>query len=325
LNIHNIDTFVFSINSTLSYNETSQKPFVDLLVVYSAAVDGECTATLNLRSCQIEAAVVEYPVVIQNKTVALDRARVDSPMVVEKYASEGDTPKARPRQGAGPLQGINGFVFDILTTNVSLVVADGQARHTGRFFGDIFFQADESAYNETILHVCGLQWSDPTMYVLDAMQDFLFRSSIASAVQNSTADGVRQTFGVERTADILVFTTNYRFLAAALAVMSVALTCVTMQLWGWWQLRHCMVSLSPVEIANSFGALATKTQPDPNQMPHGFDGDSKEVSTVDDILHAVGKTTVRYDGVSFRGRVVYPLQGRPISLGFIDNQPKSPP
>ncbi|CRG91996.1 hypothetical protein PISL3812_09050 [Talaromyces islandicus] len=314
-------TFIFSINTTLSYDSESDTPFVDLLVVYSSAVDGECIATLNMRSCRIEAAIVEYPIVIQNTTVALERGRLDPPVVVEPYVSKGDMPTATAGQGAGPLQGINGFIYDTLTTNVSLVIRDNKARHTGRFIGDIFFEADESAYNQTILHTCGLQWSDPTLYVLDAMQDFLFRSSVTSA-RNSTDDdeGVRQMFSVNRTSDILTFQSNYRFLAAALGLMSLALGCVILQLWGWWKLRHCVVSLSPVEVANSFGALATTTQFNNHDSSPRFTGDTKDVSTVDDILRAVGKTTVKYDGVAFRGRSVYSLQGRPISLGVLSPQ-----
>jgi hypothetical protein len=315
---HNGGTYIFSINTTLSYNSVTKTPFVDLLVLYSSAVDGECTATLNLRSCSIEAAIVEYPIVIQNSTVALDRTRLDPPVVVEKYVSKGDMPTAAVGQGAGPLQGINGFIYDTLTTNVSLVNNHNRVRSTGRFIGDIFFQADESAYDQAILHTCGLQWSDPTLYVLDAMQDFLFRSAVTSARNSTDADdGVHQTFSVDRTADILTYQSNYGFLAAALCLMSLALGCVILQLWGWWRLRHCVVSLSPVEVANSFGALATSTQLDNHDSSPHFARDTKDISTVDDILHAVGKSTVRYDGVAFRGRSVYSLQGRPISLGVL--------
>lgn len=320
---HNGGEFIFSINTTMLYNSDSKTPFLELLVLYSSAVDGDCMATLNMRNCSIETAIVEYPVVIENSTVALDRSRLDPPVVVEKLPSQGDNISATIGQGAGPLQGINGFIFDTLTTNVSLIVSDNNARHTGRFIGDIFFQADESAYNQTILHTCGLQWRDPTLYVLDAMQDFLFRSSISSA-RNST-DDVHQTFSVDRTANVLTFRSDYGYLAAALALMSLALGCVILQLWGWWQLRHCVVSLSPVEVANSFGALATTTQLNNRDSSPHFPAENKDISTVDDILHAVGKSTVRYDGVAFRGRSVYSMQGRPISLGLLspdrrDNQ-----
>ncbi|KAH8688990.1 hypothetical protein BGW36DRAFT_365524 [Talaromyces proteolyticus] len=312
LDAENTGTFIFSINSTLSSNLTSAAPSLTLSVLYSSEVDANCISTLTLRTCSIEAATVEYPIVIENSTVALEKTKLDPPIVVEKYSSDGDSLTAKLGQGAGPLQGIHAFVDDILTTNVSLIVGPNGARQTGRFVGDIFFEADESAYLPETIHLCGLKWSDPTLYVLDAMQDFLFRASISSA-SNSTNTNSSQTFRVERTAPILVFQSNYGFLVAALATMLLALGAVISQLWGWWDLRHCLVSLSPIEVANAFSALETK-RPDGYDLSNSQNINNKGALTVDNILDVVGKTTVRYDGQSFRGSAVVPLSGRPMSL-----------
>jgi hypothetical protein len=81
----------------------------------------------------------------------------------------------------------------------------------------------------------------------------------------------------------LIYQSNYNFLAAALAIMSLAFFAVLLQLWGWWELGR-QVGLSPVEIARAFGALAA-------QQPKS--------SGVGEILELVGKTEVKYDGKTF--------------------------
>lgn len=104
----------------------------------------------------------------------------------------------------------------------------------------------------------------------------MFRASL----QASTATDV-QTFSVQRTNQALIFYSNYRFLAAALVVMLLALLAVLFLLWGWWELgRH--VSLSPLETAKAFG---------PPMMQ-----DAGSNSAVDGILKAIGPMGVRYDG-----------------------------
>jgi hypothetical protein len=111
------------------------------------------------------------------------------------------------------------------------------------------------------------------------MNDFLFRASIAASTDNDA-----QNFGVLRTNMTLIYQSNYNFLAAALAAMSLALFAVLLQLWGWWELGR-QVSLSSIEIVRAFGALAV-------QQPN-------KTSGVGEILELVGKTEVKYDGKTF--------------------------
>lgn len=281
---------IFAINTTLSSNSTGA-PILVLTTLHSSAVDSSCVATLTLRKCNIEAAVVEFPIIVQNSTVTIETDLLNPPVIVDKYVSEGDLLTAQRGDGAGPLQGLNGFVGDILTTKVELVINSTShvAVHSGGFVGDIFFLANESSYDPSILHTCGLKWSDPTSYMLIAMQDFLFRASIGASTQ-----GDSQTIPVQRTAVEQIFQSNYNNLAAALAMMLLALVAVSSQLWGWWELGR-RVSFSPIEIANAFGTLWTRHD--------------KESLTANEVLREVGQTEVKYDGRYFRGNYVI-LNGR---------------
>src|SRR5438034_1836336 len=118
------------------------------------------------------------------------------------------------------------------------------------------------------------------------MHDFLFRASISSATSAEV-----QTFPVRRTSLSLVFQSNYRYLAAALAVMLLAVFAVLSQLWGWWELGR-QVSLSPLELARAFG---------PSAIPL-----ADEAAAADGILKLAGKCPVKYDVESFHMHTITP-------------------
>jgi hypothetical protein len=282
----NVGSVIFAINTTLSTDSTGA-PILVLTTLYSSAVDNTCIATLNITTCSIEAAVVEYPIVVQNATVALNQQKLYSPAVVSKFTSPGDLPTAAKGTGAGPLEALNDFFGYYLAANVTLLVDSTRntSLYTGGLIPDLFFLPDASNYNSSIFHKCGLEWSSPTEYVLNSMYDFLFRASLSASTDNDS-----QTFSVQRTSLALIFESNYGYMAAALALMLVASSAVLFQLWGWWELGR-QVSLSPLELAKAFRAPVMQK--------------TNEISAVGGILEVTGKTEVRYDGESFKmGHVV---------------------
>jgi hypothetical protein len=113
---------------------------------------------------------------------------------------------------------------------------------------DLFFDPESSSYDNHTFATCGLKWSSPTEYVLDSMHDFMFRAALRAGNATET-----QTFTARRTNTTLIFHSEYRYLAAALAVMLVALLAVLFLSWGWWELGR-PVSLSPLEMAMAFEA-----------------------------------------------------------------------
>jgi len=272
----NIGAVIFAINTTLSENSTGA-PILVLETLYASAINNSCMATITVDTCSIEAAIVEYPIVIQNTTVTLDTEKLNNMTVVSKYVSAGDLPTATQGQGAGPLEGLNDFFGYYLAANITLLIdpSRNESIYSGGLIADLFFITDASNYDDSIFHKCGLEWSSPTEYVLDSMQDFLFRSSLLAS---TAADA--QTFGVQRTYQALIFQSNYYYLAAALAVMLVALLAVLFLLWGWWELGR-RVTLSPLETAKAFGA--------PTMRQVG------ENSAVAGILKLTGKMRVKYD------------------------------
>jgi hypothetical protein len=283
----NVGAVLFAINTTMATNSTGA-PILVLTTVFSSAINDSCMGTLNISTCSIEAAVVEYPIIMQNNTVTLNASSLPTTSVVSIYTSAGDLPTAAEGTGAGPLEGLNDFLGYYLAANATLLI--DQSRNISLYAGggelipDLFFLPSASNYDGSILHKCGLEWADPTPYVLDSMQNFLFRASISASSESDA-----QTFSVQRTSLALVFQSNYSYLTVALAIMLIALLAVLWQLWGWWELGR-QVSLSPLEIAGAFRALATRRE--------------DETAAVGVILELVGKTTVKYDGGRFSGSAV---------------------
>ena len=257
-NASNSGDYVFIINTTVT-ESAEAVPSVVLTVLYVSDVNESCIATLTVDTCTIEAAVVEYPVIIQNTTVYLDQEKLNNVTVLSPYISSGDLLTAPEGTPAGPLEGLSDFIGGYLNTYVFVTLDSSpiNAFYSGNYllFADMFFQTDNSTYGSYSLAHCGLKWTSPTSYVLNSMHTFMFRAALR--VGNGTE---AQTFPVTRTKPTLLLYSDYRFLGIALAVEAVAFVSVAVLLSGWWELER-RVSLSPLETAKAFQApLMTKAR-----------------------------------------------------------------
>jgi hypothetical protein len=138
----NDGSVIFAINSTMSQNSAGA-PFLLPTTLYSSAVNDSCVATLSVDSCKIEAAVVEYPVTIQNSTVTLNYDELQNMAVVSTYISAGDLPTAPNGAGAGPPAGLNNFYGYYLYANVTEVFDTDLNRSTysgASMIADFFLQ-----------------------------------------------------------------------------------------------------------------------------------------------------------------------------------------
>jgi hypothetical protein len=273
----NDGSIIFAINSTMTTNSTGA-PFLLLTTLYSSAVNDSCIATLTVDTCTIEAAVVEYPVTIQNSTVILNYDELQDMTVVSTYISAGDLPTAPRNAGAGPLAGLNNFFGYYLYANVTEIYDPdlNKSTYSGpSMIADLFFDPEASSYDNHTFATCGLKWSSPTSYFLNSMHDFMFRAVLRAG--NGTEV---QTFIAQRTSPALLFHSDLRYLAAAIVVMLLALVAVSFLIWGWWELGG-PVSLSPLETAKALGAPIMQ-RAGPN-------------SAVEKILDAIGDTRVKLD------------------------------
>ena len=220
--------------------------------------------------------MVEYPITIQNSIVVLNYDELPNLTVVKTYVTAGDLPNATGGQGAGTLVGINIYYGNYLSANVTEEYDPdvNESVYNTSMIADLFSDQEASSYDNYTFNRCGLIWSSPTDYVLNAMHDFMFRAALQAN------NGSVQSFTAQRMIPALLFHSDYYYLAAALVAMLLALLVVLSLLWGWWELER-PVSLSPLEMAKAFDAPI---------MRH-----AGQNSTVEGILKKVGEIGVKYN------------------------------
>jgi len=246
---------VFAIQSSLQNNASSH--FLRLTVEYVTEVNSECIATVTVDTCDLDAAVVSYPIRMQNSTVALRSDLLTSMKPVSMYVSPGDARDTPDGEGAGPLAGLHNFVGIYFNDNSTKKINNRTNRplYNGPgFLADMLFQWDKEKNDPTAFERhCALQWNPhSTQRVLQALHDFMFRSALI--VGNGTET---QRFEARRVTPTLVYRSDMRYLAAALCALMTGIGLVGSLMWGWWHLRY-PVSLSPLETARAFGAPALR-------------------------------------------------------------------
>ena len=269
----NMGSAIFEIETTPTVSANGA-PILVLKTVHPATLDDSCKATLTVDTCIFEAALVEYPIVIQGTAITLDPDLLDNMTILSDYTAPGDVPTGEVGQKAGPLQSINDFFYYVSVDAVlqSSPVSNGSI-YSGGFMADLFYQADESYYSESIVGKCRLLFSSPTSYATRFMHEFLFRTLLLASTDTDI-----QTFGVQHSSVQLIFRSNYHYLIAVLAAMLAALLCLLSQVWAFWELGW-NVTMSPIETATAFGAPA---------LWHGRFGASE------DILKVAGDNWVTY-------------------------------
>ncbi|KAK4461707.1 hypothetical protein QBC42DRAFT_88899 [Cladorrhinum samala] len=247
---------VFLVKAKMSPNA----PSLILTTSHISSLRDNCQATMSTTVCSISAAVVEYPITIQNSTASLRLADLGTMPIISRNDntsmqafSTGDAPNAPVSSGVGPMGGLMDFVEDYLQENATATFTESVQRwlYAGAGpgpLGDVFFRAEPWDYSGNhSLSTCGLVWEDPTQYVLTSMHEYMFR------VAHRVGEGLeRSAFTAERVATVLVFKSDNRFLGTAMGAAFAALLLVSSLSWGWWRLKR-PVGLSPLETGKLFG------------------------------------------------------------------------
>jgi hypothetical protein len=103
-------------------------PSLNLKILYSSAVNDSCIATLTINTCRIDAAVIEYPVIIQNTTLFLDPTRLHDMPIITAYTTPGDSLTAPYRSGVGPLAGLGNFIDGYYGINITVSIREKSPR-----------------------------------------------------------------------------------------------------------------------------------------------------------------------------------------------------
>ena len=268
------DNTVFLVTSRIAQNTTGP-PFLRLLTKYVSHVDAQCLGTLQVETCHLSSATVEYPITIQNSAISLLPGSPHNIRVIAPSPSPGDAPSAPENAPAGPLLGLSTFASTPLSDNATKV----SNPQTNRAFymspgtlSDIFFVSPKSSSSSSsdnddekdrTPEKCNLRWTRPTDYVLAAMYDYMFRCALAAAVtnNNSTHEVETQRSQVLRTSQQQVFQVHAGFLAASMTVLACGVLFVGALLWNWWLLGR-PVTLSPLETVAALGSPVMEGKPE---------------------------------------------------------------
>lgn len=269
---------IFTIDTSPISSGTGS-PSLNLKTLYSSAVNDSCIATLTIDTCRIDAAVVEYPVIIQNTTLLLDPTRLRDMPVITTYTTPGDSLTAPSRSGVGPLAGLGNFIDGYYGANLTVSIRDKSPRAV--FEGDYrfvmanyFYHSEPTSYTNHTFENCVLKWSSPTNFILNMTHSFMFRAALHAGSSSLQT----QNIPVRRSNPALVFKVDYPSLYVALALIAVALASLLILFRGWWELGR-EVTLSPLELAKAFQAPLLRA-----------DGNAD----VKEIIHCVGNTRVAY-------------------------------
>jgi hypothetical protein len=129
------------------------------------------------------------------------------------------------------------------------------------FTSNAVFQGDNSVDSNTISGALANQFmsdavqgtqtfSDPTDYMINQMRQIALRTSLQAAKDNATASNARQTIQYTGNSAATIYSTNFRFIAAAAALNLLAVFAILLTYRGWWTLGR-RFSLSPLEIARA--------------------------------------------------------------------------
>ncbi|KAK3328258.1 hypothetical protein B0T19DRAFT_442174 [Cercophora scortea] len=243
------------------------------------------------------------------------------------------------------LGGIVSAAQDILAANASTTAPEGLLFLTGALANQFISAPPDTGIDSSTPPVYDIGWTDPTDYVFAALDEIVFRIAVETAhvdaLQNvtwfyATLDGGvidapprngsnaetytlrpgAQNVSMRQRRTAQVFVSNYAWLAAGMTVMFAAVAGVVPLFYGFWALGR-PVSLSPVEVANAFGAPVLE------EGRGGGGGGVASNATAAEIMQSpAGMVAVRYgevagsEGGMLRlqfegaGRVTGPVAGR---------------
>lgn len=248
---NNVNTTIFRINHNIT-TEFGQ-PMLHLTVKYISEVDNSCMGTLTTESCYIIPATIWYPITISNGTLSMDAfSLLKNLTIVKNYTSAADATPANDSDPLGPLAGLREGIASLFQSEAVLNQnSDGQ----------VIFLPSEKPYNSpswltlyldsrAMTQKCSIVWINPTKIILAYFFDYMFRSAyLVPKNDQEYLQKITATFAGSE----LWYITDFRWLAAAVAVMALGTVAAMTLLWGWWQLDH-YVTLSPLETGKAFGA-----------------------------------------------------------------------
>ena len=246
-----------------------------------------CNGPFQIRNCTLQAAVVEYPVVVSGNKGTIELAPGSS--IFDDVTDNVIKTASSPALGATTLGGLYKALRDTYDSEAKLnfLGADGYELLTTGATSNQYAVLD---MNSNLPYVnCTLSFRDPSDDILAAIRDLTFRTAIAAAAADSTDT---QHVTAQETTTLPVYETQYFYLLPAVLFTTLAWLAVAPLLLKCGHVGR-NVSMSPVETAKAFGASQLRN--------------SDSNADVDKLVLEVGDRPVQYGATTVSG-VEYRLE-----------------
>lgn len=287
---YNANVFSVKYDTNAAYTPNSQDQALTLMSVFKA--DSNCEGNIQMHSCSLYQGVVNYPVVLANRTIQLQDKQQNKSQYWDNSISldEAFMEKYWPTLFSSLFPPISINISaseDMLTLDYTKCVmpsiggwATAQNSNTSSCstnstsnqklaFNDLSIIYATPLIDENGLEtgtMCNLTWRDPMQDMVNTMQSLAFRISVAMAtasdsaflptLNSSAVEAYRkswtQTVSFQGHNVVTVYRTNSVFIGMAILVSMMGVLAVLPLYNGWWELGRA-VSLSPLEIARAFG------------------------------------------------------------------------
>jgi hypothetical protein len=254
---------------------------------YISTVDDTCSATYITEVCDITPGINTYPLLYHNNTMTKNPNISET--LVESYTTDDDLTTAPFESPVGLLSGLHWFADTYLASNSNLIHGtdpngkDMYIEIPSGFLSSQYVNLTDSFTPGTL--GCQFEWKSPTVFITSSLNLVAFTAAIMSGWAQNEND--LQTFTAVQTQPMVVYHSEYVFLAIALAVLLPAFLAVSSTIYGFWQLGH-KTSLSPLETAHALQAPV---------LAEGGSGASS--GKLRALLKEVGKKEVKYGVLGF--------------------------
>jgi hypothetical protein len=197
-----------------------------------------------------------------------------------------------------------GSVYLEYLNGTGYVPSGGKGSTTGPWWGH---WAGKYVYRTNSMS-CVMDMVDPTTWIVGQVNAIMLRASISTALsripdlQSEDATPLVTEAQAIQISNTLIYASQYKFMAAAVATMFFCMICVLPSYWGFWQIGR-KVTLGPMEIASAFGAPVLN-----HPTAAGREADV--------ILKELGQRPVKFGEVEGTGRlgVAEPPLVRPLPM-----------
>ncbi|KAL9125386.1 MAG: hypothetical protein Q9217_005400 [Psora testacea] len=235
-----------------------------------------CSGHLQLRNCSLQAAVVEYPVIVNGNKSTIEL--VPGSTMFDDTVINMTTVALNTMTGPSTLGGLYKALSDTYgsTANLRFVGAYNYELVTTGATANRYAILDPNTSRPEAN--CSLSFSDPSNDLIQAVRDMMFRTAIAAANSSDS-----QPVTAQETATLTVYQSHFLYLSLAALCTGLGWLATIPIFLGWWHVGRT-VSMSPIETAKAFGA------PTLRNLDSNADADM--------LLKEVGDRPIRYGAVA---------------------------